>query len=58
MVGTRSSHRRSETIMKRGGMKVEGLTLWVGEEEWLNAGARVAQVQKFERCEANIGAMS
>ena len=44
--------------MKRGGMKEKGPAPWVGEEEWLNAYARVAQVLKCERCEANVGAMS
>ena len=58
MVGARSGHRRSETTMKRGGMKVKGPAPWVGEGEWLNADARVAQVLKFERCEANVGATS
>ena len=44
--------------VKRGGTKVKGPVLWVGEGEWLNADARIAQVLKFERCKANVGATS
>ena len=44
--------------MKRDGMKVKGPAPWVGEGEWLNADARVAQELKFERCEANVAATS
>ena len=58
MVGAHSGHRRSETTMKRGGMKVKGPAPWVGEGEWLNTDVRVAQVLKFERCEAKVGATS
>ena len=58
MVGTRSGHRRAEKPMQRGGMKVKGPAPWVGEGEWLNADARVAQELKFERCEANVAATS
>ena len=58
MVGARSGHRRAENPMKRGGLQVKGPAPWVGEGEWLNADARVAQVLKFERCEANVGASS
>jgi hypothetical protein len=50
--------RRAEKPMQRGGMKVKGPAPWVGEGEWLNADARVAQVLKFERCEANVAATS
>ena len=58
MVGARSGHRRAEKPMQRGGMKVKGPAPWVGEGEWLNADARVAQELKFERCEANVAATS
>ena len=58
MVGARSGHLRAENPMKRGGLQVKGPAPWVGEGEWLNADARVAQVLKFERCEANVGASS
>ena len=54
MVGTRDGHRRSATPMNRDGMKVKGPTSWVGEGEWLNTDACVAQVLKFERREVNI----
>ena len=43
---------------KGGGGRERGPAPWVGEGEWLNADARVAQVLKFERCEANVGASS
>ena len=56
MVGARSGHRRPENPTKRGGLKVKGSAPWVGEGEWLNNDARVAQLLKFERCEANVGA--
>ena len=58
MVGARSGHRRAEKPMQRGGMKVKGPAPWVGEGEWLNVDARVAQELKFERCEANVAATS
>ena len=58
MVGARGGHRRAEKPAQRGGMKVKGPAPWVGVGEWLNADARVAQVLKFERCEANVAATS
>ena len=58
MVGARSGHRRSETTMKCGGMKVKGPATWVVEGEWLNTDACVTQLLKFERCEVKVGATS
>ena len=58
MVGARSGHRRSETTMKRGGMKLKWTALFVGKGGWLNADTRVVEVLKFERCKANVGATS
>ena len=58
MVGARSGHRGSTTTVQRGGMKVTGPALWVGKGEWLNADTCLAQVLKFERCKANVGATS
>jgi hypothetical protein len=56
MVGSRTGHRRTEEPVKRGGKTVKGPAPWMGEGEWLNTDARVGQLQKFERCEANVGA--
>ena len=54
MVGARSGNCRAEHPMQRGGMKVKEPAPSVGEGGWLNADTRVAQVQKFERCKANV----
>ena len=57
MVGARRGHRRAEKPSDNwGGLQEKGSAPWVGEGEWLNADARMAQAQTFEQLEANGGA--
>ena len=47
-------HRRAEKPSDNwGGLREKGSAPWVGDGEWLNADARMAQAQKFAQFEVN-----
>ena len=56
MVGASSGHRRAEKPSDNWSrLRERGSGTWVGEGEWLNANACMAQAQKFAQLEVNVG---